>query len=107
MDNSVSYILFPLASFVVLLTLIFTSMNSPDNRNAFLLCGIFLVIANIAVFYCWIGWIAAMRQLSRNSLWNRPFNCRRKICRLWEKRIQNNEKSHTILILSLKRLDAY
>ena len=42
--------LFPLASFVVLLTLIFTSVNSPDNSNAFLLCGIFLVIANIAVF---------------------------------------------------------
>lgn len=42
--------LFPLASFVVLLTLIFTSMNSPDSSNAFLLCGIFLVIANIAVF---------------------------------------------------------
>ena len=34
--------LFPLASFVVLLTLIFTSVNSPDNSNAFLLCGIFL-----------------------------------------------------------------
>lgn len=107
MDNSVSYILFPLASFVVLLTLIFTSMNSPDNSNAFLLCGIFLVIANIAVFLLLDRVDSSDEAIKQKLALNRPFNCRRKICRLWEKRIQNNEKSHTILILSLKRLDAY
>ena len=48
-----------------------------------------------------------MRQLSRNSLWNKPFNCRHRIWKLWEKHILRSEKLHTILIHRLKRLDAY
>lgn len=59
--------LFPLASFVVLLTLIFTSVNSPDNSNAFLLCGIFLVIANIAVFLL-LDWVDSSDEAIKQKL---------------------------------------
>ena len=50
-------LLFPLASFAVLLTLIFTSLRLPSMSKALSCCGIFLVIANIAVFLLldWIG----------------------------------------------------
>ena len=59
--------LFPLASFVVLLTLIFTSVNSPDNSSAFLLCGIFLVIANIAVFLL-LDWVDSSDEAIKQKL---------------------------------------
>ena len=59
--------LFPLASFVVLLTLIFTSLNSPNNSSAFLLCGIFLVIANIAVFLL-LDWVDSSDEAIKQRL---------------------------------------
>lgn len=59
--------LFPLASFVVLLTLIFTSLSSPASSSAFLLCGIFLVIANIAVFLL-LDWIKNSEESMKQRL---------------------------------------
>lgn len=59
--------LFPLASFVVLLTLIFTSRNAPDSSSAFLLCGIFLAIANIAVFLL-LDWVDSSDEAIKQRL---------------------------------------
>ena len=59
--------LFPLASFVVLLTLIFTSLNFPNNSSAFLLCGIFLVVANIAVFLL-LDWVDSSDEAIKQKL---------------------------------------
>lgn len=59
--------LFPLASFVVLLTLILTSRNAPDSSSAFLLCGIFLAIANIAVFLL-LDWVDSSDEAIKQKL---------------------------------------
>ena len=60
-------LLFPLASFAVLLTLIFTSLRLPSMSKALSCCGIFLVIANIAVFLL-LDWIENSEETIKKRL---------------------------------------
>lgn len=60
-------LLFPLASFAVLLTLIVTSLRLPSMSKALSCCGIFLVIANIAVFLL-LDWIENSEETIKKRL---------------------------------------